>query len=203
MWKTVKRRCGAWLFGWVSPALLGFLDTWIRPYLEEVLEEATVAVDTRICQQAQERDKALDAWVRQYTEEVVVRTLDTRTNQYAQNIEEALTTWTRQYTQNVVEEALETWVRQYTKNVHVAIEAWANQYTQDVVVKALREYEWRQAGRAVCDCPIRYVDLDGQNVAGQEVIASRDRTHKRTFHGKTYATCRQDADGYWVYRAEE
>ena len=116
MWKTVKCRCGAWLFGWVRPALQDFLDAWIRQYTQ-------------------------DEWIRQYT--------------------------------------------------------------QDVVVRTLREYEWRHAGKAVCDCPIRYVDRDGHNVAGQEVIASRDRTHKRTFHGKTYATCRQDADGYWVYRAEE
>mgnify|MGYP001568950343 CR=1 FL=1 len=107
MWKTVKRRCGAWLFGWIRPALQEFL------------------------------------------------------------------------------------------------EAWANQYTQDVVVRALREYEWRHAGRAVCDCPIRYIDRNGRDIAGEEVIASKDRTHKRTYHGKIYSTCRQDHDGYWVYIAEE
>ena len=199
MWKTVKRRCGAWLFGWLSHALRGFLDIWIRPYLDE----ATAAVDEWLRQHTEDQKAAVSAWLHQHTQDVVLRTLDARVRQYTQDRDEALDAWVRQYTQDVVTHSLDAWVRQYTKDVHVAIDAWANQYTQDVVVKALREYEWRQAGRAVCDCPIRYVDRDGQNVAGQEVIASRDRTHKRTFHGKTYATCRQDADGYWVYRAEE
>ena len=122
MWKTVKCRCGAWLLGLVGPALRGFLDVWIRQYIEE----ATVALDALI-----------------------------------------------------------------------------RQYTQDIVVRALREHEWRHAGRAMCDCPIRYVDQDGHSVVAQEVIASRDRTHKRTHHGKTYTTCRQDPDGYWVYIVEE
>ena len=106
MWKTVKYRCGAWLFEWVSPAILGFLDTWIR------------------------------------------------------------------------------------------------QYTQDVVVRAIREYEWRHAGRGVRDCLVRYVDVDGHDIAGDEVIASKDRTQRRTYHGKTYATCRQESNGVWVYREE-